>query len=131
MRGSSATAFRLRAATRSLTRASLALTSSFMDWAILLAGRQGSSSRAAPMRASMRASQRSVLASLPVASAKRLARRGLTLTKGRLHLFSVLVLSRGHDPRVSVQAAGKREGWSNYKTVLPDCRAPDPPALAP
>src|ERR1700722_16795574 len=38
MRGSSATAFRLRAETRSLTRASLALTNSFMDWAIFLAG---------------------------------------------------------------------------------------------
>ena len=37
---------------------------------------------------------------------------------GCCHLFSVLVLSRGLDPRVSVQAAGKREGWSNYKSVL-------------
>jgi hypothetical protein len=37
-----------------------------------------------------------------------------------LIFFSVLVLSRGHDPRVSVQAAGKREGWSNYSTVLSD-----------
>src|ERR1700733_12347432 len=40
--------------------------------------------------------------------------------------FSVLVLSRGHDPRVSVQAAGKREGWSNYRSVLSDWRAHDP-----
>jgi hypothetical protein len=37
-----------------------------------------------------------------------------------LIFFSVLVLSRGHDPRVSIQAAGKRERWSNYSTVLSD-----------
>src|SRR6202021_2781698 len=47
-----------------------------------------------------------------------------------LIFFSVLVLSREHDPRVSVQAAGKREGWSNYRSVLSDWRAydPSPPA---
>jgi hypothetical protein len=37
----------------------------------------------------------------------------------------------GHDPRVSVQAAGKREGWSNYRSVPSDWRAhdPSPPAV--
>ena len=49
---------------------------------------------------------------------------------GWSHLFSVLVLSRGLDPRVSVQAAGKREGWSNYKSVPSDWRGHDPSPLA-
>ena len=37
----------------------------------------------------------------------------------------------GHAPRVSVQAAGKREGWSNYRSVPSDWRAhdPSPPAV--
>jgi len=49
---------------------------------------------------------------------------------GEHHLFSVLVLSRGLHPRVSVQAAGKREGWSNYRSVLSTKARYDPSPLA-
>jgi hypothetical protein len=56
-----------------LESASRALTSSLKASTVLLAGARVSRSRTAPMRASIRASHRSVLASFPVAWAKRLA----------------------------------------------------------
>src|SRR5271163_973845 len=58
MRGETAMAWWLRAATRSLMSASRALTSSLKASTVLLAGGRGSRSRTAPMRASIRASHR-------------------------------------------------------------------------
>src|SRR5580693_10373858 len=79
MRGETVIACRLRAATRSLTRASRALTSSFMASTVWLRGALGSRPRAAPMRARMRASHRSVLASLPAALSEASGLTGIDL----------------------------------------------------
>jgi mandelate racemase len=82
LRGERAVFRRLRAATRSLIRASRAPRSSLSSSVVWLMTGRGSNSSAEPMRASMAASHRSVLASWPEASAKRRAWRGLTLTMG-------------------------------------------------